>query len=326
VKGIVVDIRNKDVVVLSDEGSIIKIKNEDYKIGQEIQVNSNIKRSKIKFIAVVASFIIAFTAIGRGAYEYTRPYSYVSLDVNPSIEYSVNVFGRVIDASGINQEGKDVISLIKVENKTVYEAIEYTIYKVIEQGYIKDGEDGEIVITTCSNNEANAEYLADKVKVDVEKHINGNDLVAHVEAFSVGKERVLEAKALGVTPGKLNLVEKLQRSAENPDDISIGEWLEKPVKEIMKATKPKNSEQKNKAQEAVNSNKEQGEVTNTKDIVEKEARNDNENKSSNIDEDKAKNKAQSPTSDEKKIINTSPSENKSQSVRSNAEVNNKKAK
>ena len=42
---------------------------------------------------------------------------------------------------------------------------------------------------------------------------------------------------MGVTPGKLNLVEKLQASATDPDDIDIEEWLAKSVKEIMKETK-----------------------------------------------------------------------------------------
>lgn len=48
---------------------------------------------------------------------------------------------------------------------------------------------------------------------------------------------VAEARELGVTPGKLNLVEKLQASATDIEDINVEEWLTKSVKEIMKETK-----------------------------------------------------------------------------------------
>lgn len=61
-----------------------------------------------------------------------------------------------------------------------------------------------------------------------------------VEAISVGLERVDQAKNLGVTPGKLNLVEKLQEAAQDTKVIEIEEWLNRPVKDIMKATKEYN--------------------------------------------------------------------------------------
>lgn len=58
-----------------------------------------------------------------------------------------------------------------------------------------------------------------------------------MEAVSVGLDRVQQARTLGTTPGKLNLVQKLQASSQAPDDINLEEWLNKPVKEIMKAIK-----------------------------------------------------------------------------------------
>ena len=49
-------------------------------------------------------------------------------------------------------------------------------------------------------------------------------------------ERVEVARELGVTPGKLNLVEKLISSSDGSESINLEEWLDKPVKDIMKAT------------------------------------------------------------------------------------------
>jgi len=43
-------------------------------------------------------------------------------------------------------------------------------------------------------------------KKTAETRIAEKEVLANVEAIAVGKKRVDEAKALGVTPGKLNLV------------------------------------------------------------------------------------------------------------------------
>ena len=67
------------------------------------------------------------------------------------------------------------------------------------------------------------------------KNVAGDEVT--VEANHVGKDRVEEARKLGTTPGKLNLVQKLQESVSDPTAINTEEWLNKPVKDIMKEIK-----------------------------------------------------------------------------------------
>jgi hypothetical protein len=71
----------------------------------------------------------------------------------------------------------------------------------------------------------------------VQDDVDENEDDVQVEAISVGLERVQQAREMGVTPGKLNLVEKLRDSAPNPEDIDIEEWLDNSVKDIMKRQK-----------------------------------------------------------------------------------------
>ena len=67
---------------------------------------------------------------------------------------------------------------------------------------------------------------------------------------AVGLARVLEAKELGVTPGKLNLVQKLIAIDvdDDIDDDAQALWLEKPVKEINKAIRESKKAQQDKGQ------------------------------------------------------------------------------
>jgi len=116
---------------------------------------------------------------------------------------------------------------------------------LIEEGYITSEESNEIVIATNNTDEEKSDELATDLQETAENRIVEQKVVANVEAVAVGKERVDEAKAMGVTPGKLNLVEKLKESSETPEDVNLQEWLNKPVKEIQKEIKDNNAKNQN---------------------------------------------------------------------------------
>lgn len=69
-----------------------------------------------------------------------------------------------------------------------------------------------------------------------------DDSDVHIIIICIGKERVKRARALGITPGKLNIIEKLQK-AMNDDNFDIDEWIDKPVKVIMNKIKELHKEE-----------------------------------------------------------------------------------
>lgn len=242
-KAVILDIKEGYASVLSDNGCFEKIKNNDYEIGQVIHMN-NPKSITKKFAAMAASAAAVFI-IGTGTWAYASPYSYVSLDVNPSIEFTVNRFDRVLRVKAVNDDGEEIlkeIHLDNIENKTIEEAIKETITQISEAGYFEDPVEGGIVIATSGKDEEKAQELADELGKTVEEEMKNleeldENLVVEVEVFSVGLERVKKARELGITPGKLNLIEKLQASAADPNSINLEDWLNKPVKDIMSAAK-----------------------------------------------------------------------------------------
>lgn len=234
-KAVIVEIRNKFVAAMTDDGRIIQLNNKNYEIGQVIEMKK-VLHSYPKLIASAASIAAVIAVASVSVWAYTTPYSYVSLDVNPSIEYSLNRFDRVLSAEAVNDDGEVILENLDLENKSIEDAVEETIQEIAKNGYLTDTELGGIVIATSSDDEDTALLLADTLKEEAETTTAEAGIETEVEVLSIGKERVEEAKALGVTPGKLNLVEKLQ--ASNPDaEVSIEDWLNKPVKSIMKAIK-----------------------------------------------------------------------------------------
>jgi len=243
-KSVVVEIKAGYAAVLSEDGCISKIKNKNYIIGQVIEIKSSNLKNINKL--VMCSALTAMIAIVGGItlWAYKTPYSYVSLDVNPSIEYSLNRFDKVINVTAVNDDGQEILNeleLDKLENQNIEDAVAETVNQISEDGYFDNSIDndinGGIIIATSGEDQERSDELAEKLQESLETEIEeiGEDI--QLETISVGFERVQKAKELGVTPGKLNLVEKLQNSSSTPEDIILEEWLNKPVKEIMSAIK-----------------------------------------------------------------------------------------
>ncbi|SDM60604.1 anti-sigma-I factor RsgI family protein [Acetanaerobacterium elongatum] len=241
-KAVIVELKNGYAAALTDDGCIKKLQNKDYAIGQVIEM----KAHKSKKIAVwAASAAAAVLLCSTTVWAYVSPYTYVSLDVNPSIEFSVNRFGRVLSAKAVNGDGAEILQTLKLKNKSIEDAVRATVKQIEQAGYFSGEEPGGVVVATSSPDQNAADNLADEIKDAVIETTQDAENDVEVESTSVGYERVQQAKELGVTPGKLNLVEKLKAASQNPDSIDINEWLKKPVKDIMKATKEYRKSQKN---------------------------------------------------------------------------------
>lgn len=244
-KGIVVEINNKDAVILTEEGLFAKVRNESYRIGQTVE-GKTARKTVSKLFAAVASAAAAFAICTIGAFAYFTPTDYISMDVNPSVEYSANMFDRVLEAKAANDDGEKILSDLHLNNMSVENAVKATLEELISNGYLADDPYNKVMITTSNKKAGKAEHLASKLQQEIRAYFDSRkDVVAEVEAEAVQPEKVQEAKELGVTAGKLKLVEKLQSSTN--EAIDREEWLTMTVKELNKAIKENRKAAKDKA-------------------------------------------------------------------------------
>lgn len=211
---------------------------------------------EIVFGIILTIFLVISSSIV--TFAYASPYSYVSLDVNPSITFTLNRFNRVISVDALNEDGKEIISNTeKLKNKTIEDAISDAVNRISQEGYLGTNTDDMNITDNASENEADNEEDIDNIQGGIVITVSNKDMTFSdeltkkienrihklvgenvvIEATSIGLDRVREAEKLGVSPGKLNLVEKLKASSPNPDSINTTEWFDKSVKDIMKAMK-----------------------------------------------------------------------------------------
>ncbi len=119
-----------------------------------------------KLAPVMAVFAV-FTLFVFGGMYFT-PVSYISIDINPSIELSVNTFDRVIRATASNKDGEKIINTVNLNNLNYVEALEtlddaenfinftdsYTEITVISD----DSEDIIAKIENCDFNNQNMSF------------------------------------------------------------------------------------------------------------------------------------------------------------------------
>lgn len=180
--------------------------------------------------------LIAFALVvmgSTGAYAYQKPVSFVSLDVNPSIELGVNAFDVVVSAEAYNEDGENVLEDLDVVGGTVEEAVNEIVDSAITDGYIEEDGSSVISITTETDDQVLAEELEEAAEAGVEEALEENETEAEIEKDNVALARRDEARELGITPGKLNLIQKLQ--AVNPEALTE-DFKDASVKDIMKAT------------------------------------------------------------------------------------------
>ncbi len=243
IKAVVVEIKGNKAVFLSDDGRFAEQANKNYRIGQEVEYTMKKNISFKKFAAYAAAACVLLVA-GAGLLTYNMPSAYVSLDVNPAVEYTVNMYDRVLSVRGVNEDGTEIIREIELDslkNQPIETAISMTVDEIAKLGYL-DSEGSGVVIAASARDPQKSGELAVKLEDAANEALERNSLERTASAEAVGRERVEEAKKLGVTPGKLNLVEKLKAGAPDPDSIDINDWLDRSVKDIMAQTK-ENKEQ-----------------------------------------------------------------------------------
>ena len=189
---------------------------------------------KRKIALVLLAGAVLSGGVGVYAHAKTAPVAYVSVDINPSVELGVNAFDEVVSAEAYNEDGEKVLEGTDLINTNIDEAVDTIISNAVTEGYISEDGTSAIEITTTTDEEEVAAELDESLNEVAEEVLNDNEIEAEVETENVALARRDEARELGITPGKLNLIQKLQ--ALDPT-ITVEDYKDSSVKEIQKKAK-----------------------------------------------------------------------------------------
>lgn len=228
-EAVVLEIREKKAAVMTKDGRVIRVKDKGYEVGQNISLSSSISqmRSYRRLVPYAAAAAILFMSIGSGTYAYCMPYGTVSLDVNPSVEYTINRFDRVLSASGVNDDGSVILDGLdkkEILHKNIDVAIDNTLKQIKAEGYLTD-EDNYVVVSANMKKDERADRLLTELDNVVENH-DGLTAVP----IKASMEDIEKAHGMGMTAGKMKVVNMLDDISDtNIDDT----WRDRSITDIM---------------------------------------------------------------------------------------------
>lgn len=150
-------------------------------------------RKKTGLILVLACMILSFTAGMWGYSWFQTPVSYVSIDVNPSMELALNSLDRVVSAYSYNTEGAEILNGLSLNGKKYTDAIKTIMGSSAMNTYLT--ADPELVFTVASDKDR--EVILEAGAADTSRQM-GHDChsvctdietaaLAHDSGLSLGK-------------------------------------------------------------------------------------------------------------------------------------------
>jgi hypothetical protein len=194
---------------------------------------------------MISLLVVIAIAVGAGIYYlYYMPVTYIGIDINPSVELSINRMGKVIDAVPLNDEADILLSDLDLDNMDSEDAIEKIVDGSTEMGYINElAEDNAISVSVSGENEEEDTETEEEISSKLKTFLNDKNLPAIVLLEKNNDERRTLAETYGISNGKMLLIQKA--IAVNPDLVeselatqsvqSIAKLIKAARKEIIEA-------------------------------------------------------------------------------------------
>lgn len=143
--GLVMEIKGNAAYIMTLDGRFLKIKVDKGKalpvIGGEYngKVYDTLFTCIKKFKYIAAACLMFFIlSLGGGAYAYYAPVSTVTISINPSIEFKLNRWNRILSSQALNSDGEKILKEINTKNTQIDDALVMVVNQAKEDKYIND--------------------------------------------------------------------------------------------------------------------------------------------------------------------------------------------
>ena len=116
------------------------------------------RRMRTAVTVAAACLCVAVLGTGVAIYQNGRVDSVIGIDVNPSIELSVNRNDKVLKAEPLNSDAEEILDNMDLEHVDVDIAVNALIGSMVRHGYLSD-LDNAILVTVANDDRQKASEL-----------------------------------------------------------------------------------------------------------------------------------------------------------------------
>lgn len=166
-----------------------------------------------------------------------EPVTYVTLDAGAGLELTLDDSNTVIEVTPLDPEGAGLIPEEGLVGLPVEEAVDQLVDEAVDSGLLPADGSVPVEIGIGSDDPEAVEEVTDALTDEPTGETPAEETPVPVVFQNAALERIALARELGITPGKLNLIQKYAASTGSPETVVLADWTQKPVKEIMGAVK-----------------------------------------------------------------------------------------
>jgi hypothetical protein len=243
-KGIVMEVQPDTIIMMTPEGEFVKTRKQPsvhYEIGEErtffphtyeessTSILGRLKQKlHIKPVLSGAAALLMLLFILIPAFNDPEVYAYVSVDINPSFEMSIDQDQEVMDIKPFNAEAEEILKQMREwKGKSIIDVTDEIIDLSSKNGYMDELK--KVTLTTVFTDEADSK---DKSSVEDEiKQLTNEKLDEGTAAISLidsDSEVRAEAIAAGMTAGQL-LMKKEKAQKEQKEQLSSEQAADSPI-------------------------------------------------------------------------------------------------
>lgn len=215
----------KDQFRVIRAGDCLKRETQDRVIG--LAKEKRAVYSKPTRWAVVLVCMVLFLVSGIGGYDvYYTEAAAVSIDINPSVELSINRFGRIMETKAFDEESNKLINELSLTHLSYQDALEKLLSDTRTEKYLTTGAVVSVTIETEKQDE-------DRWLFDLENCVN-QVLSAHhsdvsAEYGCATNSMRQEAHHQGMTMGKYSAIQEIM---EDESEATLDEFRNMDMDEI----------------------------------------------------------------------------------------------
>lgn len=177
------------------------------------------------FAGLIMGAVLFTSATGCSMTEKHKAASIVRLDVNPSIELSIDRDGDVLTAEARNKDGEKVLKGMKLKGADADTAVNAIVGSLLRHGYI-DNVSNTILLTVEDENKERGNELKEELAKEIDDILKKTEIQASVLSQNM-KETSIDEKE-NISSGKAALIQNLvdenkDYKAEELADLSVTE-------------------------------------------------------------------------------------------------------
>lgn len=175
---------------------------------------------KILVLTIVVAMLITSISLIGCTKQADETYNYVSLKINPEVDFVVDSNGKVVSTYCLNEDAEVLLSDVSLNGKTIEEATETVVNMATEAGYIDvdtDGKDVEVGVIDEEGNENTEMY--EKIEKNINSYFENNGIFGKVTKTTLDTY-AQQAVDLGYSVGHVKLMMlAIDRSGKTLDEI-----------------------------------------------------------------------------------------------------------